>query len=35
MIALDVFPARAIGVFRDAVAHGKFFFRHNAMRDQA
>ena len=35
VIALDVLAPRAVGVSRDAIAHGKFFLRHNAVRDQA
>ncbi len=35
VIALDVLAARAVGVSRDAIAHGEFFFCHDAMRDQA
>ena len=35
VIALDVLAPRAVGVARDAVAHGKFFFRDNAVRDQS
>ena len=35
VIALDVFAARAVGVSRDAVAHGKFFFCDDAVRDQS
>ena len=35
VIALDVLAPRAVGVARDEIAHGKFFLRHNAVRDQA
>ena len=34
VIALDVLAPRAVGVARDAVAHGEFFFRDDAVRDQ-
>src|SRR6266404_4488372 len=35
VIALDVLTARTVRVSRDAISHGKFFFRYDAMCDQS